>query len=274
MARLFGLLPWLTLALSKQILYQPGASNTFVAHRELPFTVQYAGRLRPQQKRGVRGGLEAVSSEVGRGGEIEPAHMPARAGTIRWRRLIISYQPLQALLPAHLPALPSPLPSLSLPLSPSHTCHHHPSPRSPPFLADANAIEAITCVDYVQLGEYKARVPFACFLKASTPQLKDIDGVAGFGIPKLGAHGEALPMPLLWALTDPSNVEKNSQALERRFTFFSSEHSAELQLGGYDPRSLLMDDMHRMDSLSPVSPPPPLSHPPLLLADVRSPRAG
>jgi hypothetical protein len=39
-------------------------------------------------------------------------------------------------------------------------------------LTDANAIEAITCVDYVQLGEYKARVPFACFLKASTPMLK------------------------------------------------------------------------------------------------------
>ena len=66
--------------------------------------------------------------------------------------------------------------------------------------ADANAIEAITCVDYVQLGDYKARVPFACFMKSTTPQLKDVDGVAGFGIPKLGANGEKLPMPLLWAL--------------------------------------------------------------------------
>lgn len=132
------------------------------------------------------------------------------------------------------------------------------------LVADSNAIEAITCVDYVQLGEYKARVPFACFLKASTPMLKvstheimlsldkhslisrsirlseliivdgrhvfkrvlrqDVDGVAGFGIPKLGAHGEALPMPLLWALTDPSNVESNTQALERRFTVFISSN--------------------------------------------------
>ena len=61
--------------------------------------------------------------------------------------------------------------------------------------ADANAIEAIECVDYVQLGEYKARVPFACFMKSSSPQLKNIDGVAGFGIPKIGANGEKLPMP-------------------------------------------------------------------------------
>ncbi len=44
-----------------------------------------------------------------------------------------------------------------------------------------------------------------------------MDGVAGFGIPKLGAHGEALPMPLLWALTDPENVESNSGTLQRRF---------------------------------------------------------
>lgn len=51
----------------------------------------------------------------------------------------------------------------------------------------------------------------ASFLPVYCDGPQDIDGVAGFGIPKLGAHGEALPMPLLWALTDPSNVERNSQ---------------------------------------------------------------
>jgi len=103
----------------------------------------------------------------------------------------------------------------------------------------------------VQLGEYKARVPFGCFLRASTPELSSVDGVAGFGIPKMGANGEMLPMPLLWALTDPRNVESNAQALSRRFTFFSSRDSAELQLGGYDPESVVGGQMHMTKSLTP-----------------------
>ena len=105
--------------------------------------------------------------------------------------------------------------------------------------SDASAIEAITCVDYVQVGEYKARVPFGCFLDTNTPMLKNVDGVAGFGIPKLGARGETLPMPLLWALTDPQNSDSNAKRLERKFTFFSSEDSAELQLGGFDPECVV-----------------------------------
>ena len=105
--------------------------------------------------------------------------------------------------------------------------------------SDASAIEAITCVDYVQVGEFKARVPFGCFLDTNTPMLKNVDGVAGFGIPKLGARGETLPMPLLWALTDPKNSDSNAKRLERKFTFFSSEDSAELQLGGFDPECVV-----------------------------------
>jgi hypothetical protein len=140
-----------TCAEGRQVLYQPSRSETFVAHQELPFVVQYA---------------------------------------------------------------------------------------------DSNAIEATTCVDYVQLGEYKARVPFGCFLRASTPMLKDVDGVAGFGIPKLGARGETLPMPLLYALTDPRNVESNAAHLKRKFTFFASKDGAELQLGGYDPEAIVGGEMH------------------------------
>ena len=142
----------------QQVLYQPARSDTFVAHKEMPFTVQYA---------------------------------------------------------------------------------------------DANAIEAITCVDYVQLGEYKARVPFACFMKSSTPQLRDVDGVAGFGIPKVGANGETLPMPLLWALTDPRNVESNAKGLKRRYSFFANRDHAEVQLGGFDPQSVKGGKMDYIKSLTP-----------------------
>ena len=141
-----------------QVLYQPGRSASFVAHKEMPFTVQYA---------------------------------------------------------------------------------------------DANAIEAIACEDYVQLGEYKARVPFACFMKSTSPQLKDVDGVAGFGIPKLGANGETLPMPLLWALTDPRNVESNAKGLKRRYSFFATRDHAEVQLGGFDPQSVKGGKMEHIKSLTP-----------------------
>ena len=117
--------------------------------------------------------------------------------------------------------------------------------------ADANAIEAIECVDYVQLGEYKARVPFACFMKSSSPQLKNIDGVAGFGIPKIGANGEKLPMPLLWALTDQRNVESNAKGLKRRYSFFANRNHAEMQLGGFDPLSVKGGKMEYIKSLDP-----------------------
>lgn len=82
-------------------------------------------------------------------------------------------------------------------------------------------------------------MPFGCFLDTNTPMLKNVDGVAGFGIPKLGARGESLPMPLLWALTDPQNTESNAKQLQRKFTFFSSADSAELQLGGFDPECVV-----------------------------------
>ena len=102
----------------------------------------------------------------------------------------------------------------------------------------------------MQLGHYKARVPFGCFLRASTPLLKNVDGVAGFGIPKVGANGEKLPMPLLWALTDPRNVESNARGLKRRYTFFASKDHGEVQLGGYDTQSVEGGVMKYFKSLS------------------------
>ena len=106
-------------------------------------------------------------------------------------------------------------------------------------------------MDWFQLGEYKARVSFGCFLRASTPELAHVDGVAGFSIQKMGVNGETLPMPLLWALTDPRNVESNAQALKLRFTFFSSRNSVELQLSGYDPQSVEGGEMLMTKSLTP-----------------------
>jgi len=226
-----------------QILYQPARSASFVAHKELPFTVQYAD---------------------------------ANAVSTTYRK---KYDNLFFLLACTL----SLLPSSSLAVALLHAMVFAPAfgergehvltrlrclflalalglwlrlwrvgqgwPRSDCALAVQ--IEAITCVDYVQLGQYKARVPFACFMKSTTPQLKDVDGVAGFGIPKVGANGETLPMPLLWALTDPRNVESNAKGLKRRYSFFATRDHAECQLGGFDPESIKGGKMAYIKSLTP-----------------------
>lgn len=46
-----------------------------------------------------------------------------------------------------------------------------------------------------------------------------------------------LPVPLLFALTDPKVAADSNNRLmhQRAFSFFSTEDSAEVQLGGYDP---------------------------------------
>lgn len=44
MARLLFLAALVGTVMGTQVLYQPDASDTFVAHKELPFTVQYAGK--------------------------------------------------------------------------------------------------------------------------------------------------------------------------------------------------------------------------------------
>jgi hypothetical protein len=46
-----------------------------------------------------------------------------------------------------------------------------------------------------------------------------------------------LPVPLLFALTDPKvQADANNRLMHQRaFSFFSTEDSAEVQLGGYDP---------------------------------------
>ena len=51
MVQLLWLAAMIATVACKQILYQPDASETFVAHKELPFTVQYAGNVRNARAR-------------------------------------------------------------------------------------------------------------------------------------------------------------------------------------------------------------------------------
>ena len=85
-----------------------------------------------------------------------------------------------------------------------------------------------------------------------------VDGIIGFGLPKPGEEGKQLPRPVLWALTDkdPSNFyaaavrDSNAQNLHRKFSFFSTDDAAEVQLGGYDPATC--GEMFYTPSLSPT----------------------
>ena len=85
-----------------------------------------------------------------------------------------------------------------------------------------------------------------------------MDGIIGFGLPKPGEEGNQLPRPVLWALTDkdPSDFyaaavrDSNAQNLHRKFSFFSTDDAAEVQLGGYDPATC--GEMFYTPSLSPT----------------------
>ena len=70
-------------------------------------------------------------------------------------------------------------------------------------------------------------------------------------MPKPGSEGETLPRPILWALTDKDTKDSNAKELHRKFSFFSTDETAEVQLGGYDPETCT-DTMLYTPSLSPT----------------------
>ena len=54
------------------------------------------------------------------------------------------------------------------------------------------------------------------------------------------APAPTLPLPLLFALTDPrvKDNSHNHMLKNRAFSFLSTDKAAEIQLGGYDPDSV------------------------------------
>jgi hypothetical protein len=88
--------------------------------------------------------------------------------------------------------------------------------------------------------------PFGLLYSCNSPDFNGVDGIIGFGLPKSGEEGRQLPRPVLWALTDKKPGDElasaardsNAQNLLRKFSFFSTDDAAEVQLGGYDPATL------------------------------------
>ena len=60
-----------------------------------------------------------------------------------------------------------------------------------------------------------------------------------FGMPRKGSEAATMPTPLLYAFTASGAQDSNAQTLPRKFAFFSTESSAEVQLGGYDPDAIV-----------------------------------
>ena len=98
--------------------------------------------------------------------------------------------------------------------------------------ADGSHLRGFTGNDQVTMGDYNAHSPFGVITDCNSPDFNGVDGILGFGLPRPGSD---MPTPILFAMTDPNNPESNAQKLKRKFSFFSTDDAAEVQLGGYDP---------------------------------------
>uniref|UniRef100_A0A7S0NCV4 Peptidase A1 domain-containing protein n=1 Tax=Hanusia phi TaxID=3032 RepID=A0A7S0NCV4_9CRYP len=98
--------------------------------------------------------------------------------------------------------------------------------------ADGSHLRGFSGVDQVYMGDYKATSPFGVITDCNSPDFNGVDGILGFGLPKAGSD---LPTPVLFAMTDAENKDTNAANLKRKFSFFSTDDAAEVQLGGYDP---------------------------------------
>eukprot|EP00286_Rhodomonas_abbreviata_P012883 CAMPEP_0181331768 /NCGR_PEP_ID=MMETSP1101-20121128/24703_1 /TAXON_ID=46948 /ORGANISM="Rhodomonas abbreviata, Strain Caron Lab Isolate" /LENGTH=563 /DNA_ID=CAMNT_0023441301 /DNA_START=30 /DNA_END=1721 /DNA_ORIENTATION=+ len=100
--------------------------------------------------------------------------------------------------------------------------------------ADGSHLRGFSGVDQVYMGDYKATSPFGVITDCNSPDFNGVDGILGFGLPKPGSD---LPTPVLFAMTDAENKDTNAADLRRKFSFFSTDDAAEVQLGGYDPQT-------------------------------------
>jgi hypothetical protein len=104
--------------------------------------------------------------------------------------------------------------------------------------------------DIVQLGNYFRKTKFGLITECNDASFNGIDGILGLGLP-LNAITSGIDTPLFTALTDrflPAGADNHILKV-RKFTIFSSDHAAELQLGGTDP-ACIDDQMIHVPSLS------------------------
>jgi len=102
--------------------------------------------------------------------------------------------------------------------------------------ADTTELRGFQCKDHVKFGRVTGDLAFACLYHCNSPDFNDSDGILGFG---RYVNDKRLPAPLFTSLTDPSNLLPGSPQLSPKFSFLSTPQEAELQIGGYDPSSIV-----------------------------------
>lgn len=126
-------------------------------------------------------------------------------------------------------------------LQSSHTFTPETAKKFDLSYADGTELKGFQGLDEVSLGDFHARAAFGVITDCNSPDFNGVDGILGFGMPKPQYYGNALPRPILFSLTDIGSQgggASNTQNLPRKFSFFSTDTAAEVQLGGYDPQSI------------------------------------
>jgi hypothetical protein len=161
-------------------------------------------------------------------------------------------------LAAVAPAVPKP-PPISFDWNPAGTHFFHPH-HSVSFVlkpgafdvtyGDGSKVAGQIGEDIVQLGNYFRKTKFGLITECNDGSFDNIDGILGLGLP-MNAITSGINTPLFTALTDrflPAGADNHILKV-RKFTIFSSNHAAELQLGGTDP-ACIDDQMVHVPSLS------------------------
>mmetsp|Transcript_3454 Transcript_3454/g.8250 ORF Transcript_3454/g.8250 Transcript_3454/m.8250 type:complete len:549 (-) Transcript_3454:117-1763(-) len=112
--------------------------------------------------------------------------------------------------------------------------------------ADNSNLKGYEATDIVQFGDFYTFTKFGGITVCNSPDFQRVNGILGFGLPQQmptelpGMPSPQLPLPLLFDLTDPrvKDNAKNHMLKKRAFAFFSTDDSAEIQLGGVDPASI------------------------------------
>ena len=92
--------------------------------------------------------------------------------------------------------------------------------------ADGSHLRGFEGKDVVKLGDYEALAPFGVITDCNSPDFNGVDGILGFGLPREYSN---MPHPILFS------IQAANPELQRKFSFFSTDDEAEVQLGGYDP---------------------------------------
>jgi hypothetical protein len=155
-------------------------------------------------------------------------------------------------------SVPKP-PPIEFGWNPAHSHFFHPH-RSVSFIlkhgafavtyGDGSKVAGQIGEDIVQLGNYFRKTKFGLITDCNDASFNGIDGILGLGLP-MNAITSGIDTPLFTALTDrflPAGADNHILKV-RKFTIFSSDHAAELQLGGTDP-ACIDDQMIHVSSLS------------------------